>query len=122
MGICEAAPALVKRYFMALTKGCGRADCKNVHCASGGAAGSGLAGSQAAAACVQLASEAAPASSTSQPPRTYLCTDAANEARRANADALADMGFELPWCVRALETTDGNSQAAAAWLLANVTE
>lgn len=105
-----------RRYLTQLMKGCGRPGCMNEWCRSGrkhlGLEEKGT-GTAAALPMVKPLLEAL--GDHEQP--VHFCVDESTQKRRKVAEMLAaEGGYELEWCVAALEAEGGDLGRARGWL------
>ncbi|KAG4422134.1 hypothetical protein IFR04_004761 [Cadophora malorum] len=110
-----------RRYLSQLISGCGKAWCENEYCktarakakASGGKGGGEALTAQMALPIVKplvddIADHGKPC---------YFCVDEGSQRRRGMAEMLAaEGGYELEWCVAALEAGGGGLDGARTWL------
>lgn len=107
-----------RKYLTQLLTGCGKAWCRNEYCK----AGRKNAGSEGATTSKEATSMIKPILEQLIPGcgPLHFCTDEASQKRRVLAEMLADAergrGYDLRWCVAALEAEGGDLGKARGWL------
>lgn len=107
-----------RRYLTQLLTGCGKAWCRNEYCKTGRK----NAGSEAAITSKEATSMIKPILEQliAGGGPLHFCTDEASQKRRVLAEMLADAeggrGYDLRWCVAALEAEGGDLGKARGWL------
>jgi len=114
-----------RRYLTQLLTGCGKEWCRNEYCKTG-RRNAGLAASEAAITSKEAMSLTKPILEQlikGEGP-LHFCTDEASQKRRVLAEMLAaerlgpdgSSGYDLPWCIAALEAESGDLSKARSWL------
>ena len=111
-----------RRYLTQLLTGCGKDWCRNEYCKTG-RRNAGLAGSEAATTSKEAMSMIKPVLEQliKGDGLLHFCTDEASQKRRVLAEMLAaerpgGNGYDLPWCIAALEAEAGDLSKARSWL------
>jgi hypothetical protein len=116
-----------RRYLTQLMKGCGKKTCRNEWCRTGranqGLEDWGGAAAEALKRAKPLVDEAMISDAEGRGAPMYFCVDETTQKRRAMADMLAAEdhvpgggGWDLEWCVAAMEAEGGDLARARTWL------
>ncbi|KAI1911054.1 hypothetical protein LOZ61_004032 [Ophidiomyces ophidiicola] len=111
-----------RRYLSQMLTGCGNSWCRNEYCKTGRTTlGIGSVSSKDALTLARpLVSAVAISCSAQQVENTaplYFCTDENNQTRRKLAELLAaEAGYELGWCIAAVQDGAGDMDKAKDWL------
>ena len=109
---------LAAQYHKQLTRGCDFKACMNQYCCT--SQDKTLPGPlEATDAAIQVMSLIKKCFAFTKDPEYFLCVADPITERRARAVQLMDLGFTLPWCVKALLECKGDANAAASWLMSN---
>ena len=115
---------LERRYLSQLLTGCGKDWCRNEYCKTG-RKNAGLAGSEAVITSKEAMSMIKPILEQliKGGGPLHFCTDEASQKRRVLAEMLAaerdggsGSGYDLPWCIAALEAESDDLGKARSWL------
>ncbi|KAJ3029544.1 UNVERIFIED_CONTAM: hypothetical protein HDU68_011844 [Siphonaria sp. JEL0065] len=111
---------LLSAYHTQLTTGCGRTGhCVNPYCATG-KKGEVMDATGGAVVAFEILKKSALFAGGGVKAEYSLCVlEAKNANRRAAANNLSEMGFQVSWAVKALEESGDNVEKALTWLLQN---